>query len=263
MKKILLIATVLLGLVQANAQVATLDENFDTFTTGTTATWPQNGWNKVQNGAGPWVYADGTGTDKHVQYYSFFSANTAGYLISPQIIAPDGSKTLTFNASLTGGSAGGAVGTIEVGLVNGVTSADMTSFVSIGSTITLTTTDTAYSFSVPTSTQQFIAFKIIGNIPHTAIQIDDVVYGSSLAVSEINANADIKFSTNADQSALQFSSKKFNVNGIQIYSANGQKVANGKIVNNTFNISSLKTGIYFLIIETTEGVTIKSKFLKK
>lgn len=264
MKLKLFLGTLLFSAAIAHAQLATLNENFDSFITGTSAAWPQNNWSKVQNPSGPWVYAEGT-TDKHVQYYSFMSSNTAGYLISPQIVVPDGSKTVKFTAAITSGSAGGATGTIEVGLVDGVTSAEMSSFTPIGSIITLTGTDTVYSFVVPASTKQYIAFKIIGSAQHTAIQIDDVVYNttSTLGVSDqVRSTGDIKFAVNPENTALQFITKK-DFKNIQIYFASGQKVAEGKLNNQRFDISSLRTGVYYILIETSEGTVTKSKFIKK
>jgi hypothetical protein len=113
------------------------------------------------------VYVDNSNAaDKHIQYYSFFTTNTPGYAIAPQIVAPDGTQTLTFKSSLTAGSSAGSTGTIEVGFVDGVTTADMASFTKIGNTITLTSTDTQYSVPIPASNKQYIAFKIVGSLNH-------------------------------------------------------------------------------------------------
>lgn len=265
MKLKLLLGTLVLSTISAQAQLATIDENFDNFTIGTSAAWPQNNWSRVQSGSGPWVYADGT-TDKHIQYYSFFTSNTAGYLISPQIIAPDGSKTISFKAAITGGSAGGATGTVEVGLVDGINSSEMPSFTPIGNVITLTSADTTYSFTVPASTKQYIAFKITGSAQHTAIQLDDVVYASTatLGVSDQvkSSNHDIRFALNAENTALQFVTRK-EVKNVIIYTANGQKAAEGKLNSQRFDISQLQTGVYYILIEAMDASVLKTKFIKK
>ncbi|MCQ9638493.1 T9SS type A sorting domain-containing protein [Chryseobacterium sp. WG14] len=265
MKLQLLLGTLVFTAATANAQLATINENFDTFVAGPAgpaAAWPQKNWNRVQNDTtGPWVYAAGT-TNKTVQYYSFSSSNTAGYLISPQIVAPDGTKTVSFTAAITSGSASGATGTIEVGLVN--STSDMTSFTPIASVINLNPTNTQYSLPVPASSNQYIAFKIIGSAMHTAIQMDDVVYNNAtLAVTEnTKSNEEIRFAVNTNNTALEFVAKKDPKN-IQIYSASGQKAAEGKLDRQSFDISTLHTGVYYTIIETAEGKTIKSKFIKK
>lgn len=264
MKLKLLLGSLVLSTISAQAQLATINENFDNFTIGTSAAWPQNNWSRVQSGSGPWVYADGT-TDQHIQYYSFFTSNTAGYLISPQIVAPDGSKTLSFKAAITGGSAGGATGTVEVGLVDGINSSEMPSFTPIGSVITLTSTDTVYSFTVPASSKQYIAFKITGSAQHTAIQLDDVVYASTtLGVSDQvkYSDHDIRFALNAESTALQFVTRK-EVKNISIYTANGQKAAEGKLNSQRFDVSQLQTGVYYILIEAIDGSVLKTKFIKK
>lgn len=258
MKRLLFIGTILLGL-QANAQFATINENFEGFTTGTGAAWPQSGWSKINQG--PLLYADGT-SNKYIQSYSLFSPNVATYLITPQIVAPNGSTSIKFLAAQTAGSAG--EGTIEVGLVPGTTSADMTSFASLGAAITLSnSTAQTYTFNVPASTSQYIAFRFVGKVNHAAIYIDDVVYASNLAVKEINASNDVKFVLNSDNTALQFFSKNHTVSEVQIYSASGQNVLSNKVSNGTLNVSSLKTGVYLINISTKEGAVVKSKFIIK
>ncbi len=182
MKTKLFLAVTLFA-INAKAQLATINENFNSFTTGTSAL-PQKDWNKVS--AGPLLYIDGTGGENYAQAYALFSPNVANYLITPQIVAPDGTKTITFTAAQSAGSAG--QGTIEVGLVDGITSADMASFTSLGTAITLTsTTENTYSFSVPASTKQYIAFKFIGSVSHTALHVDNVKYYKA-PLSEINEN---------------------------------------------------------------------------
>ncbi|BAP30726.1 uncharacterized protein CHSO_1689 [Chryseobacterium sp. StRB126] len=263
MKLRLLFATLLFTAVTANAQSATINEDFQTFTAGNTAPWPQNNWSNIQNTtSGPWVYVAGT-TNKLIQYYSFSAANTAGYLITPQIVAPDGNKTLTFKAALTTGSTSGATGTIEIGLVDNTT--DMSTFTSIGNIINLTAGNVQYSLSVPASSKQYIAFKIIGSNMHTAIQIDDVVYNStsSLGVKENTASKEeVKFAMNTDNTALVFITKK-QLKNVQIYSASGQKVAEGKPNGESFTINHLQKGVYYASIETADGKTFQSKFIKK
>ncbi|CAM3138146.1 hypothetical protein DRF59_19655 [Chryseobacterium flavum] len=265
MKLKLLLGSLMLTAVSANAQLASINETFQSFITGPAgpaAAWPQNNWNRVQDTTnGPWVYASGT-TNKYVQYYSFSAPNTAGYLITPQIVAPDGTKTLAFTAAITSGSASGATGTIQVGLVNSIT--DMTSFTPVGNIINLTPENTQYTFTVPVSANQYIAFKITGSAMHTAIQIDDVLYNNSTlgVADQVKSENEVKFAVNADNTALEFVTQK-DPKKIQIYSALGQKTTEGKLNRQQFDISTLQSGVYYTVIETAEGKTIKSKFIKK
>lgn len=260
MKKILSLGLAVLGLLQINAQVPTINETFDSFTA-----IPQNGWTgRFSSTAGnppPMFLIDDQSGNKAIQTYAGGVVNADIYLVSPQIVAPDGSKTLSFQAAKSVGSAGN--GTIEAGLVSNPT--DMSTFVSLGTAVSLTSnTYQTINVNVPASTATYIVFKFHSVAPHTALQIDNVIYDSaSMAVSETAASSDIKFAATADNNTLQFSSKNYTVSSVQIYSANGQKTLGGKTNNNTFDISGLKSGIYFIIIETTKGTLVKSKFLKK
>ncbi|WP_370898067.1 T9SS type A sorting domain-containing protein [Chryseobacterium gossypii] len=258
MKVKLLLGALVFSTVTANAQLASINENFETFTTGTTSL-PQNGWGKVTTG--PMVYIDGT-TNKYLQGYSFFFPNTAYYAVSPQIVAPNGSQTLTFTAAQTTGSAG--AGTIEVGLV--ASPSDMSTFTSLGAPVTLSsTTEQTITLNVPSSAYQYLAFKFVSTVAHGAFHIDNVVLtaATTLGVSDQIKSADnIRFAVNSENSALEFVAKKEPKN-IDIYSTAGQKVAEGKLQDRKFDISSLQTGVYYIIIETAEGAAVRSKFIKR
>jgi hypothetical protein len=225
MKLKLLLGTLMFGAITAHAQVATINENFNSFTQGQGQTvFPQNQWTAIYPppvGNPPAmmnIIANGA-TDNFVQAYSGANQNSPQYLISPQIIAPAGDKTITFKARRNTGSA-----------------------------------------------SQYIVFKFVGVFaPHTVMEIDDVVYAanSTLAVSDnVKSKEEIKFAINTENTALQFVTKKDPKN-IQIYSALGQKMAEGKLSGQQFDISALQTGVYYILIETAEGTLVKSKFIKK
>ncbi|NIF06457.1 T9SS type A sorting domain-containing protein [Chryseobacterium sp. Tr-659] len=262
----LLIGALMFTAAAANAQVSTLNENFDNFTAGNN-TFPQNGWsavlapNPMPFPPAPLMIVTAT-TDKVVQAYSGNNSSAPSYLITPQIIAPAGDKTLSFSAAKSTGTNGN--GTLEIGLASNPT--DMTTFVSLGAPISLTSeTMQTYTVSVPASTSTYIVFKFTPTIVHTALQIDNVVYNTSstLSVSDhLKSNEEIRFAMNNSQTALEFRTRKDPKN-IQIYSASGQKAAEGKLNGQSFDISTLQPGVYYMLIETTEGKEIKSKFIKK
>lgn len=266
MKLKLLLGALVLTAFTAKSQVSTINENFDTFTAGN-STFPQSGWsavlapNPMPFPPGPLMIVTST-TNKVVQAYSGNNSSAPSYLITPQIVAPAGDKTLTFAAAKSTGTNGN--GTLEIGLASNPT--DMTTFVSLGAPISLTSeTMQTYTVPVPASTATYIVFKFTPTIAHTALQIDNVVYttSSSLSVSEhLKTDNDIKFAVNNTQTALEFITKK-DVKNIHIYSNTGQKVAEGKPNRHVFDISTLQTGLYYLVIETTDSKTIQSKFIKK
>ncbi|MDQ0594770.1 hypothetical protein QFZ37_003139 [Chryseobacterium ginsenosidimutans] len=268
MKLRLLIGTLMLTAVTANAQVATINENFNSFTQGQGQTvFPQNQWTAIYpapvGNPPPMmnIIANGA-TDNFVQAYSGANQNSPEYLISPQIVAPAGDKILTFKARRNTGS---APGSIQVGLASNPT--DMNTFVALANATTLTS-DVFQTITVPVtaSASQYIVFKFVGAFaPHTVLEIDDVVYTTSsvLAVSDnTKSKEEMKFAVNSENTLLQFVAKKDPKN-IQIYSAGAQKVAEGKLSGRSFDISALQTGVYYIIIETAEGSVVKSKFIKK
>ncbi|GAA4162407.1 hypothetical protein GCM10022217_29780 [Chryseobacterium ginsenosidimutans] len=267
MKLRLLLGTLMLTAIAANAQVATINENFDGFTSGNN-TFPQNGWS-TKMAANPMPFPPAplmivtTDANKGVQAYSGNNTSEPSYLITPQIVAPTGDKTVSFTVVLASPSP--APGSIQVGLASNP--ADMTTFVPVGSSTTLSTVGATQNISVniPASTSQYIVFRFTPTAAHVAIQIDNVVYNtsSSLAVSDnVKSKGEIQFAVNSENTALQFVTKKDPKN-IQIYSAGAQKVAEGKLSGKTFDISALQTGVYYIIIETAEGSAVKSKFIKK
>ncbi|WP_294202561.1 choice-of-anchor J domain-containing protein [uncultured Chryseobacterium sp.] len=256
----------------ANAQVATINKNFNNFTAGNT-TFPQGGWSAVV--ASPTstpppvsprmiIAADtNDANNKMVQSYAGNNGSTPSYLITPQIAAPSGDKTLIFQAMLVSPSPG--PGTIQIGLASSAT--DMSSFTAVGNPVTLSAVGTVQNISVniPASALQYIVFRFTPSTSHVAVQIDNVVYNnsSSLAVSQqVKSKQDVRFAVNADNTALEFITKK-EPKRIHIYSAGGQQVAAGKVSGRSFDISSLQTGIYYILIETVEGEIVQSKFIKK
>ncbi len=260
MKLRLLLGTLLFTAVSAQAQLASINENFESFNTGSTNPLPQNGWTSIL--AGQRMYPDAANGNKYLQAYTFFTPNVPFYAVTPQITAPTGSHTLSFKVAQTTGS--GGAGSVQVGLVSSNT--DMSTFTPISTAVTVSsTTAQVLTYTVPASASQYIAFKFIGNVAHAAILIDDVVYSAStsLAVTDaLKSKDDVQFAVTSDNTALQFVTKKDPKN-IQIYSSAGQKVAGGKLSGQRFDISALQTGVYYILIESAEGSVVKSKFIKK
>lgn len=270
MKLKLLLGAFIFSAISTSAQLSSINENFSTFTTGT-GSLPQKSWSTVippaTNPATPTfvpmlTVEPGTGNN-FVQAYSFFAGNKAFYLITPQIVAPNGTQTLSFSSALIGGTPGGT-GTLEVGLVASPT--DMSTFTPVGSVVNLTSsTDATTGFTVQSSTYQYIAFKFTATVNHVALRMDDVVLtaAGALGVSDqVKSKDQLKFAVNSDNTALEFVTKSEPKN-IEIYSAAGQKAAEGKLKGQKFDISGLHSGVYYMLIETAEGTAVKSKFIKK
>lgn len=270
MKLKLLLGSLLFTAITVNAQVSSINENFDTFTTGTT-TFPQAGWSaivapmtNVFPPAPPRMIVAADGNNRFIQAYAGNNSTGSSYLVTPQIETPAGNKTLSFTTTLVSPSPG--PGTLQIGVASNP--ADMSTFIPVGNPIAVTTIGVIQneSIPIPATAGSYLVFKFTPSSEHVAVQIDNVVYNTSNTLGTndhlAGKNNELKFAVNTDNTALVFSTQKDPKN-IQIFSASGQKVAEGKLNGKTFNISELPTGIYYTAIETTEGKTIQSKFIKK
>ena len=263
MKAKLLFTTTIFSLV-VNAQLTSINENFNNFTAGN-ATFPQNGWSAILP-TSPFppspmmlvVVADAT--NKALQAYPGSSSNQPLYLITPQIVAPAGDQSISFDAGLVASSPGTA--TVQIGVASNP--ADMTTFTAVGSPIQITsTTSQNIKVKIPASSGTYLVIRSTPSAAHTALQIDNVMYDNNLAVAEnaFNSN-EVKVAVSADNNTLKVISKN-KLSSARIYSASGQIAAEGTITNNTFDISRLKTGVYFIVIANSNGQSVKSKFIKR
>lgn len=262
MKRKLFGALILCSLT-AQAQLVSIDENFDSFISGSLLA-PQNGWSAsvATSPLSPAPLMLVTELlDKSVQSLSGSNSSDPSYLISPEIVPPTTNGRLSFNASKGTASLGN--GTVEAGFLTDP--ADVSTFVSLGAPVALTSTiPTNITVDVPPSSASHIALKLTPDSALTILEVDDISYAqvSVLAVSEEKGISDeIKFVADAENSKIVFFTG--NVKNVKIYSAAGQNVAEGKPVNNKFDIRNLHPGVYYVTIENDRGFVVKSKFIKK
>ncbi|MFP5436639.1 MAG: T9SS type A sorting domain-containing protein [Bacteroidia bacterium] len=203
MRRILLSAGLLLMSLAAKAQcnaITSLNESFSNFAISNTNAFPQNCWNSIQGGAqtGPWIYTDQTGSpaNQYVNFYSFNSANTASYLITPQLSNIDGNHKLSFSTwkpAFNGSVPAGDI-TVQVGTMTSLT--DATTFVAFGNPIPVSAElQTPANIVLPAvEGNAYIAFKFISATIHNAISIDNVVWeevpNPCPAVTSINETFD-------------------------------------------------------------------------
>jgi hypothetical protein len=276
MKLRLLLGTLMLTAVAAHAQVAMIDENFESAVISTPVNYNNlvNGWTKrITVPHNIYIDKNTTTNNQYAQFYAAGSLSTDVFLVSPQIAAPDGSKKITFTVTPTGGS------TLEVGLIDDPANLTAGSGVPASYqllqsfTFSATAAETTVTpITVPASTKQYIVLRFrnpLATFPgssHSALAVDNVKYNNASVLStsdHVKFKEEIQFAINAENTALQFVAKKDPKN-ISIYSAAGQKVSEGKLSSGRlFDISTLQTGVYYMIIETPEGSAVQSKFIKK
>lgn len=276
MKLKLLFTGLAFSAITVNAQLSTLDENFESAVISTPANYNNlvSGWTKKVNQTSPHnIYVDQANGNKYVNFYSAGSLAADVFLISPQIVAPDGTKQLSFTANRLEGYA-----TLEVGLIDNPESLAANSGVPASYqllqtyTFSTTNTPTVTPFTVPASSKQYIVFRYRNPQPlfpgstssHAVLSVDNIKYNTAanLAVSDAFKNNDINFAVNSNNTALKFVGKT-EIKNVNIYSTTGQNVASGKVNDNSFSINTLQTGVYYVLIETKDGSAVKSKFIKK
>ncbi len=252
--------------VVANAQLATINETFDNFNSGNT-TFPQNGWSvRLPAFTSPppamMIVTQPTApdTNKYIQAYPGTNISKDLYLFTPQIVAPAGDKTLSFDTSMEPDGLG-LTGFVQVGIAGNP--ADTTTYQEIGDPIELTSTAIRnIKVAIPASSGSYLFLKMTSTTMHTPIRIDNVKYDTDLAVNDTSFNNNLKFAVSADNNSLRFTSND-QLSNAKIYTSTGQLASEGKITNNALDISRLKTGVYFILIENTNGQSVKSKFIKK
>ncbi|KFC22901.1 T9SS type A sorting domain-containing protein [Chryseobacterium sp. FH1] len=261
MKAKLFLVTSLFAVV-ANAQLTSIDETFDGFEIGNT-TFPQKGWS-VKLPTGPYppqpMMIVAGGENKYIQAYPGSTVAQPMHLITPQIAAPTGDKTLSFDTGMVAGGLG-TTGSVQVGLATDPN--DMATFVAVGNRIDLTSTTVQnVKVNIPASSATYLVIRTTSNTMHTPIHIDNVKYDATLSVNDSAFKNDVKFAVSADNNSLRFISNDQLTNA-KVYSATGQLATEGKITNNALDITRLKTGVYFIVIENANGQSVKSKFIKK
>ncbi len=242
--------------VPANActAVATLDENFEAFEEDelTAKCW-------TVESDGPFVNIDGT-DDKYVSFYSFSFANTAAYLITPELTTLDGNHELSFDTIKNTDSAPGTT-TVQVGTVSDL--ADMTTFVAVGDAYTVAATSTTHAnIVIPATENKYIAFKIIADGQHVAVDLDNVKWSAITAGAEDFAKTSFSIYPNPTADKNVTINSNIDANGtVSVYTLTGAKVFASELNTGaqTLNLSSLSAGMY--IVKIASGNYSESKKL--
>jgi hypothetical protein len=239
--------------------VATLDEGFSDFNTEGFANLPQNCWSSINPGDGPFVYAttDDEETENYIAFYSMNSANTAAYLVTPELTTIDGAHELSFDV-LAGSNAGI---TVQPGTLSDA--ADAETFVAFGDLITLTgEAQTFEGLVIPASeTQKYIAFKFIAPAIHNAAYVDNVKWDATAGLNDLTKNA---FAIYPNPTATKNITVNF-ANGseknlVSVYSLTGAKVLETEVTGSqNLNLSALSAGMY--IVKAQSGNATSSQKL--
>jgi hypothetical protein len=230
--------------------VASIDEDFSTFNVvENPANITDNCWSTSANG--PLLYADTNtdATDTFVTFYANGSADTAAYLITPELTTIDGSGKLSFDAVYVGGP--GNVTTVQAGTI--ATAGDFANFHPVGEVITLTSTETSITdLEVPSTTDKFIAFKFTTNFAHGAASIDNVKYDTTAGIGQFDKSTFSIFPNPSVDKNITINHNLDAKGTVNVYTLTGSNVFSGELSNTgsqSLTLSSLSTGIYIVKIE--------------
>jgi len=233
--------------------VTEIDEDFTTFDTSDEGEFPQNCWSAIAEG--PMVYPAITASNAHAQFYSFFSAATAAYLIAPEVSNIDGNHTLTFDA------ASGSAITVQPGYFTNAT--DATTFTAVGSVITLTPAPaTTYNVNFPAVTgAAHPAFQITAPGMHQSATIDNVKWQTTAGIGSNNKSIFAVYPNPSSDKNITIANSTHQDGSVAIFSLTGAKVFEAKVSGASvqINLSSLSTGMY--VVRFTTGTAVATQKL--
>lgn len=226
--------------------VTTLDENFSDV-----EELADICWSTITNGA---MFFMTEGEDNSVTFYASGAANTDSFLISRELTTFGENYSLSFDTDRVVMGAGPAPGvvTVQVGTLSDNT--DAATFVASGEPITIADEPISHTGIAIAAAegQKYIAFKIIGNIPHTAALIDNVKWLPTAGIDDLNKNT---FSIFPNPTADKNITINHNLEGngtISVFSLTGAKVFSTALnaASQNVNLASLSAGMYIVKIES-------------
>jgi len=243
--------------------VATIDENFTNFTTGAL---PQNCW--TSSNTYPMVTVDAddeTGQEKSLTVYSFMSANTPIYVVSPEVSTMDGAHKLSFSSIRQAPVLPNSSISIQIGTLSAQD--DYTTFVPFGDAITVTSITEAIQTEglvLPESaTQKYIAFQVTAGSQHTALAIDNIVWQPVTAgVGTAKANAFSIFPNPTANKNVTLTYNNIDNGHVSVYSLTGAKVYETTVsgTSKDINLSALSAGMYVVKLESG-NITASQKLI--
>ncbi|MXN92980.1 T9SS type A sorting domain-containing protein [Flavobacterium sp. Sd200] len=237
----------------ACAPVATIDEDFTNFADGA---FPQNCWTSSHQAPMTSIDAEAEGSEeKYVTVYSFFSANTPIYVVSPEVSTMDGNHELSFSVIRQAPIMPGSSISVQVGTLSIVD--DYTTFVPFGNPIAVESTTEAIQINdwvLPESTtQKYIAFQVTATAQHTAIALDNVSWQSATTDRDaFKTNTFRIFPNPTTDKNVTLAYNNINNGRVSVYTVTGAKVFETAVSGNTQNISlsSLSAGMYVVKLES-------------
>ncbi len=255
-KRLTSLCLLAIGLVSFNANsqctaVTQINEDFDTWQGN-----PMQGnmaidacWSTIANAG--MVYGD-----ENVTFYGGQGSTVSMFLISPEIVS--GTYSLSFSAIAVPAGPNPYTVAFEVGTVASTT--DASTFTSSGAVETVNHQAQTITRNITiTSTQKYVAIKVVTANPHNAASVDDFVLASSASAPKFDTSK-VTVYPNPTSGIFNVDSE-LNIAQIEVFNATGQKVL--ATANKEINLQSAANGLYFVTVTTNEGTQGTYKLIKK
>lgn len=235
---------------------ATINDDFESYTAGTTAGLPDC-WSSIAP-LGLMIGLRDTGGesnsgDKFINIYTFFTANATIYIVSPELSTIDGSHFAEFYVRTAYSDV-----TIEYGTLSD--NSDASTFIPAGSagpgngTYTQITTG-----AIPANPgHKYFAIKFVAPTTHSGIKLDDFSWGNlglSVAKEEMKSEPEITIYPNPSS---YLTTLRLNREGSYVLTDLTGKTVQQNILDYSgetkIDISGLNNGTYILKINTKDGV---------
>lgn len=235
---------------------ATIDDDFESYTAGSTAGMPTC-WSSVaplglmigvRNTSG-----ESNSGDKFINIYTFFTSNATVYIVSPELSTIDGSHFAEFYVRTAYTDV-----TVEYGTLSDNSSGS--SFISAG---TATLGNNVYT-QITTGTivanpgHKYFAIKFVAPTAHTGIKIDDFSWKSdnlSIGNEGISNKPEISIYPNPSN---HFTTIRLNQEGNYTLTDLTGKTIQQDVLDYSgetkIDVSELKNGTYIIKIETKDGI---------
>ncbi|WLD23624.1 GEVED domain-containing protein [Flavobacterium dauae] len=228
--------------------VATIDEDFETFTA-----FPENCWTSNKSTPMADLDADKTSANQFISLYSFMSANDPIYLVTPELSTIDGNHLLEFDIVSTNA----ASSNIEVGTMTDNT--DFSTFVPVGTAFNLTVGTHSSAYIPANAGHKYVAIKFTSNGQHQAVSIDNVKWTTTAATPTFDTSK-VTVYPNPTTGIFNVESD-LDIKQMEVYNSLGQKILT--TTNRQINLQTAANGLYFVTVTTNNGAQASYKLIKK
>lgn len=203
---------------------------------------------------------------KYAFGYTFNEVDKAFYFVTPKLSTIDGNHSVDFYLGAVGGE--DVVTTYEIGTLSDPT--DATTFSEVGTPTALPMgvgqegkpQYVNVTGSIPSTTDEYVAIKLLSSGAHTALYLDDFNWETTLSTEEFNSNSSFVAYPNPSLNKMVNLSLKPVANVVTITSVAGQVVYQANVSSSIqLNLQHLKSGMYLVTIASKYGIATKKLIL--